>query len=145
MRFHFLPCICLVWWTFWTEVNAFGVARAGRFPILVGSAVAVAKRQSVVLLRTTHEDLSESSVSSLSSLKQSMLNLWNDNLRNKSTAAVVTGLALYYLYKGFLSASGSSRFWKREGGMIVPPLSVASWSGELIGYVYLIFAQLPII
>jgi hypothetical protein len=64
-----------------------------------------------------------------------MVNIWNDDLRNKTTATLVAGLALYYLYKGFLSASGATRFWKREGGMMLQPLSIATWSGELIGYV----------
>jgi hypothetical protein len=49
--------------------------------------------------------------------------------------SIIIGLSSYYFYKGLSSISSSVSFWKSEGDMILAPLSVATWSGELIGYV----------
>ena len=52
------------------------------------------------------------------------------------SAAVIIGLSSYYFYKGLYSISSSVSFWKAEGDLILNPMSVATWSAELIGYVY---------
>jgi hypothetical protein len=126
-----LQFFCLACWAF--GAKAFSVGRRGRFPTGVRSVIATSTRRSVFQIRATHEDLAEPATPSSQSFKHFISNIWTDDLRNKTTKTLVTGLALYYLYKGFLSASGATRFWKREGGMILQPLSVATWSGELIG------------
>ena len=93
-----------------------------------------------IRLQAIHEPQSDSTSSkslshwSPSSLFQSLRIKDRNQLSSLISASVIIGLSSYYFYKGIYSISSSVSFWKAEGDLILKPLSVATWSAELIGY-----------
>ena len=93
-----------------------------------------------IRLQAIHEPQSDRTSSkslshwSPSSLFQSLRIKDRNQLSSLISASVIIGLSSYYFYKGIYSISSSVSFWKAEGDLILKPLSVATWSAELIGY-----------
>jgi hypothetical protein len=140
MRIKSFQCTFLVCWITWTKiVTAFGVGSVNKVSRTCHMKVSTAaKQRSALYIRATHDAASESSASSSSLLwKQTISKIWNDS-RAVTTNSVVAGLTGYYFYKGLLSISNASGFWKLEGDIILRPLSIATWSGELIGCVKIV-------
>lgn len=94
------------------------------------------------LLRAIHEPQSDITPShaisswSPSFLLQSIRIKDRHQISSIIRASIVVGLSSYYFYKGLYSISSAVTFWKAEGDLILKPLSVATWSAELIGYVF---------
>ena len=102
-----------------------------------------------IRLQAIHEPQSDRTSSkslshwSPSSLFQSLRIKDRNQLSSLISASVIIGLSSYYFYKGIYSISSSVSFWKAEGDLILKPLSVATWSAELIGYDLQIFLRSP--
>ena len=98
--------------------------------------------QTKFLLHAIHEPQSDVTPShaisnwSPSLLLQSMRIKDRYQLSSIIRASIVVGLSSYYFYKGLYSINSAISFWNAEGDLILKPLSVATWSAELIGYVF---------